>query len=169
MKLFLHETVPEMGVHQMSRLEIGEIAEKRVGGRNRYNELVKPGRVSALEWQLRARYVLRHLGDPIPLQRSPLCRCQVIERLAAARYPGGVVARGRSLNDVVLQCLEEIENELDGHNGASKIRSFIALTREGMKVTEASRILDITPEYASRSFKRTLVDLLAEKLIIKLH
>ena len=33
----------------------------------------------------------------------------------------------------------------------------------------ASRILDITPEYVSRSFKRTLVNLLAEKLVMKLH
>jgi hypothetical protein len=37
------------------------------------------------------------------------------------------------------------------------------------KKLKASRILDITPEYVSRSFKRTLVDLLAEKLIMKLH
>jgi len=38
-----------------------------------------------------------------------------------------------------------------------------------MKAVEASRILDITPEYANRKFKRTLVDLLAEKLVMKLH
>lgn len=153
----------------MSRTATRELAENCGSGRKQDNELVKRGRVSAGEWQQRSRYLLRHLGDPIPLQRSPLCRCQVIERLAVARYPGGVVARGRSLNDVVLQCLEEIEAELDGHNGAAKLKSFTALTRQGMKVIEASRILDITPEYASRSFKRTLVNLLAEKLIMKLH
>ena len=131
--------------------------------------MVKRGRTSAEEWQVRARYVLRHLSDPIALQRSPLCRLRAIERLAEDRYPGGVVSRGRSLNDVALECLEEIEDELGGHAGAAKLKSFIALTRQGMKVIEASRILDITPEYASRSFKRTLVYLVAEKLIIKLH
>jgi len=83
--------------------------------------------------------------------------------------PHGVVARGRFLNDVALECLEAIENELDGHAGAVKLKSFIALTRQGRKAIEASRILDITPEYASRKFKRTLVDLLAEKLVMKLH
>jgi len=38
-----------------------------------------------------------------------------------------------------------------------------------MKVIDASRILDITPEYVGLSFKRILVNLLAEKLIIELH
>jgi len=50
-----------------------------------------------------------------------------------------------------------------------QLRSVIALTRQGMRVVEASRILDITPVYVSRSFKRTLVSLLDEKLIIELH
>ena len=50
-----------------------------------------------------------------------------------------------------------------------QLGSTIALTRKGRKAVEASRILDITPEHASRKFKRTLVDLLAEKLVIKLH
>ncbi|MBW1677270.1 MAG: hypothetical protein JRJ79_11855 [Deltaproteobacteria bacterium] len=50
-----------------------------------------------------------------------------------------------------------------------QLGSTIALTRKGRKAVEASRILDITPEYTSRKFKRTLVDLLAEKLVIKLH
>jgi len=63
--------------------------------------------------------------------------------------PHGVVARGRFLNDVALECLEAIENELDGHAGAVKLKSFIALTRQGRKAIEASRILDITPEYPS--------------------
>jgi hypothetical protein len=153
----------------MSRPAIGEIAENCGSGRNQDNELTKRGRVSAEEWQLRARYVLRHLSDPIALQRSPLCRLQALERLAEANYPTGVVARGRSLNELALECLEEIENELHGYAGAAKLKSFIALTRQGMKAVEASRILDITPEYASRKFKRTLVDLLAEKLVMKLH
>ena len=153
----------------MSRHATGEIAENCGSGRNQYDEPVKPGRVSAEEWQQRSRYVLRHLGDPIGLQRSPLCRFRALEKLAEANYPTGVVARGRSLNDLALECLQEIENELDGHAGAVRLKSFIALTRQGKKAVEASRILDITPEYVSRSFKRTLVNLLAEKLIMKLH
>jgi len=153
----------------MSRTATRELAENCGSGRKQDNELVKRGRVSAGEWQQRSRYLLRHLGDPIALQRSPLCRLRALERLAEANYPHGVVGRGRSLNDVALQCLEEIENELDGHAGAAKLKEFTAMTRQGVKAVEASRILDITPEYVSRSFKRTLVDLLAEKLIMKLH
>ena len=118
---------------------------------------------------MRARYVLRHLDDPIDLQRSPLCRLVALERLAKARYPNGIVARGRTLRDLALECLQEIEEELDGHTGVSKLKSFITLTRQGMGVTKASRSLGITPEYGSRTFKRELVELLAEKLILKLH
>jgi hypothetical protein len=153
----------------MSRAAKGEIAENCGGGLYQYGEQVKRGRTSINEWQVRARYVLRHLGNPIALQRSPLSRLRTIEKMAQANYPHGVVARGRYLNDLARECLEEIENELDGHAGTAKLKSFTALTRQGKKSVEASRILDITPEYASRSFKRTLVILLAEKLIMKLH
>ena len=129
----------------------------------------KRGRLAIQEWQFRARYALRYLGDPIALQRSPLCRLSAIDGLANAKYPNGVVARGRVLNDLIIECLQEIESELDGHAGAARLKSFIILTRQGKGVTEASRALAVTPEYASRAFKRDLVELLAEKLLIKLH
>ncbi len=59
-------------------------------------EVSKRGRPSELEWQERARYVLRHLGDPITLQKSPLCRLVTLERMAESRYPNGIVARAGS-------------------------------------------------------------------------
>lgn len=121
------------------------------------------------EWQLRARYVLRHLDDPIGLQRSPLCRLAALEQLAKAKYPNGVVARGRALHDLAHECLQEIESELDGHAGVAKLKSFISLTRQGKGVTEASRSLSVSPEHTSRTFKRELVELLTQKLLIVLH
>jgi len=130
---------------------------------------VKRGRLAVEEWQLRARYALRHLNDPIALQRSPLCRLAALERLAKAKYPKSVVARGRALHDLLQDCLLEIENELDGHAGVAKLKSFISLTRQGSGVTEASRMLGITPEYASRALKRCLVELLTDKLLLRLH
>ena len=36
------------------------------------------------------------------------------------------------------------------------------LTRQGMKVTEASRTIGITPEYVSIALKRNLVELISE-------
>ena len=129
----------------------------------------KRGRTTTVEWQCRARYVLRHLDDPIALQRSSLCRLVVLERFAKDKYPSSVVARGRALHDLTLECLREIESELDGHAGVSKLKRFVSLMRQGMGVTKASRSLGVTPSYASRAFKRTLVELLADKLLIKLH
>lgn len=129
----------------------------------------KRGRTTTGEWQCRARYILRHLDDPIALQRSPLCRLVALGRLAKAKYPNSVVARGRALRDLALECLSEIESELDGHAGVFKLERFVSLTSQGMGVTEASRSLGVTPAYASRAFKRTLVELLADKLSIKLH
>lgn len=98
--------------------------KKRKVGQN-----LKRGRLAAEEWQLRTRYVLRHLDDPIALQRSPLCKLVALERLAKAKYPSSVVARGRALHDLALECLGEIEEELDGHAGVAKLKSFITLTR----------------------------------------
>ena len=77
----------------MSRHATGEIAENCGSGRNQDKEPTKRGQVSAKEWQVRARYVLRHLSDPIALQRSPLCCLQALEKRAEANYPHGVVAR----------------------------------------------------------------------------
>ena len=143
----------------------GATAQRR-GGAGRPS---KRGRPAAEDWHLRARYILRHLDDPIALQASPLCRLAALDRLARSRYPHSIVPDGRALHDVALGCLQEIESELEGHTGVARLRDFVRLTRGGMGVTEASRNLGITPEYASRALKRRLVELLAEKLLAKLR
>ncbi len=127
------------------------------------------GRSSRSDWSARARYVLRHLDDPIALERSPLCRLAALDRLARQRYPQGILPRGRTLRDLAALCLEEIEAELDGHAGVAKLKAFAALTRQGSGVTEASRAIGISPEYATRALKSVLVRLLGQKLQIKLR
>jgi len=129
----------------------------------------KHGRSAAEEWQVRARYILRHLDDPIELQRSPLCRLVALERLAKEKYPKSIVARGRALHDLAEECLYEIECELDGHAGVAKLKSFVELTRQGRGVTESSGMLGISREHTSRTLKRRLIKLLAEKLILKVR
>ena len=68
-----------------------------------------------------------------------------------------------------MERLQEIETELDGHPGVAKLKEFVNLTRQGMGVAKASRSIGVTPEYACRAFKRTLVEMLTEKLLIKLR
>ena len=126
------------------------------------------GRLSSTDRQVRARYVLRHLDDPIALQRSPLCRLASLDQLARGAYPHGVVARGRALNDLARECLREIETEMDGHVRVEKLKRFIALTREAKGVSQASRTIGISREYANRVLKRQLVELFAEKIQSKL-
>ncbi len=130
---------------------------------------LKRGRFSREEWHERARFVLRHLDDPITLQRSPLCRLAALENLAKTKYSSSIVPRGRALHELAMTCLQEIENELNGHAGVTKLKQFTSLTRQGKGVTEAGKMLGISPEHTSRYFKRNLVRLLAEKLILKLH
>lgn len=129
----------------------------------------KRGRLAIEEWRQRTRYILRHLSDPIALQRSPICRLLTLEKIARSKYPSGVVSRGRTLHDIAQECLQEIEAELEGHTGIHKFKTFITLTRQGNGVSAASRKLGISTEYGCRSFKKDLVNLLAEKLISKLH
>lgn len=121
------------------------------------------------EWHLRARYVLRHLDDPIALKKSPLCRLSALERLAKAKYLGSVVPRGRALHDLLQECLLEIETELDGHSGVARLKSFVYYTRHGQGLTKASRSVGVTPEHASRALKKYLIKLLTEKLLINLR
>jgi hypothetical protein len=137
--------------------------------KSRAGQKGKRGRLATKEWQARARYILRHLDDPIALQRSPLCRLVALERLAKGKYPNGVVARGRALHDLALECLREIEAELDGYSGAARFKKFVVLTRCGLGVTKASRELGISPEHATRCLKRELVELFTEKLSSKLR
>ena len=125
------------------------------------------GRLTNEEWQQRVRYVLRHLEDPIALQRSPLCKLGTLERLAEIKYPNGVVSRGRALRDLIQSCLHEIETELDGFSGINKLKLFIRHTREGEGLSEASRSVGVTPEHASRTYKKQLLDLLTQKLLFK--
>jgi hypothetical protein len=87
------------------------------------------------------------------------------EGLASITIKGHAVV----LNGLAIECLQEIEAELDGHPGIAKLKAFVTLTRQGMGVTEASRTIGVSPEYATRTFKRTLVELLTEKLLTKLR
>ena len=145
-------------------MKVGEDKQKSGVRQN-----AKRGRFSKDEWRLRARYVLRHLDDPITLQRSPLSRLVALEKLAKAKYSENTIPRGLALREVVLDSLREIESELDGCAGVAKLKAFVALTRQGVGVAKASRTLGITPEYGCRALKRTLVELLAEKLMLRLH
>jgi hypothetical protein len=92
-----------------------------------------------------------------------------VEKIAKVKYPNGIVARGRALRDLTQDCLREIEYELGDYTGTSRLKTFITLTRQGIGVTEASQLLNITPEHTSRTLKRCLVELFAEKLIFKLR
>jgi len=98
-------------------------------GKSERETCAKRGRFSRDEWQVRARYVLRHLDDPITLNRSPLCRLAALENLAKTKYSESIVPRGRALHELAMSCLQEIEEELDGHAGVAKLKAFVTLTR----------------------------------------
>ena len=129
----------------------------------------KRGRPSDITWQQRARYALRHLGDPFTLEESPLCQSVALQELAETKYPNGTAAKGRALNGLIKDCLLEIETELEGYEGVAKFRTFVKLTREGMGPGQASLQIGVSLGHGSRRFKRRLVELLAEKLQIKLR
>lgn len=129
----------------------------------------KQGRLSADEWINRTRQILRHRDDPIWLQSSPLARTALVEQIAKERYPYGVVARGRALGDLLGECLEEIAAELGNSARVTKLKEFIDSTREGKGVKESGKAIGVSPEYASRYFQYTVVKLVAEKLMLKMH
>lgn len=142
---------------------------KRIADNDKKIKPSKRGRTPSDEWQRRARRILRHLDDPLTLEWSPLCRLPSVDQIAKEKYPNSVLPHGRALHDFTKQCLEEIEGELNGHSGVAKLEQFIRLTRQGSGVKKASQVLGVTPSYASRTFKRTLVSLLAEKMMVKLR
>ena len=106
------------------------------------------------------RYILRHLDDPISLQRSPLARSAVVDQRATETYPNGLVARGRALKDLVGEWLEEIASVV----GDGQFKNFVLLTARGDGTMEASRKLGVSPSYVSRTYKKQLVQLLVERI-----
>ncbi len=118
------------------------------------------GRKDGHEWEGRVRYVLRHLDDPIMLQKSPVARLAVVEKRATETYPNGLVARGQALKELVKEWLEEVESiASDG-----PFKNFVLLTTQGDGTMEASRKLGVSPSYVSRTYKKQLVQLLVERI-----
>ncbi len=161
-RCFFFKPVQELRIYVADELQMTVI-------KNSQHQSNKRGRLAIEEWQARARYVLRHLDDPIALQRSPLCRLAALERMAKLKYPSGIVAEGRYLNELAIDCIKEIEEELGDYAGVNKLKAFITLTRQGKGVTEASRELELSHEHVCRSYERILVKLLAQKLMGTLH
>ena len=106
---------------------------------------------------------------PLPRELIGILRSPTILISVWTEYPKIYSPKGRALNDLIKECLFEIEKELEGYDGIAKFRTFVKLTREGMGSTQASRQIGVTPEYVSRNYKRTLVELLTEKLLFKLR
>jgi hypothetical protein len=134
-----------------------------------YNDYKRRGRLSTDESQERARDALRHRDDPIWLESSPIAHTALVEQMAEERYPNRVVARGRALCDLIIECLEEIELELGNSAGVARLTRFIECTRQGKGVKQAGQAIGVSPEYASRYFQHTVVELLAEKLMLKMR
>lgn len=123
------------------------------------------GRKSQSELEVTVMEALRCLGDPIALQRNSLAKWSGIVTLAERRYPSGVVARGRVLNETLFKCLAEIESELDGQPKVTRLKEFVSLIRQGLTLSETSRRMGISVEHASRHYKRALVSLLTAKVV----
>ncbi len=122
------------------------------------------GRKDHHEWEKRVRYLLRHLDDPIMLQKSPIARLAVVEKRANDYYCNQLVARGRALHDLALEWLEEIESSVAGSASLKQFHDFVVLTRKGMGTVEASRELKLSAGHVSRTYKRLLVELLVERI-----
>ena len=118
------------------------------------------GRKDRHEWEERVRYILRHLDDPIMLQKSPIARLAVVEKRATKTYPNGLVPRGQALKDLVKEWLEEVESVA----GDGPFKNFVLLTTQGEGTMEASRKLGVSPSYVSRTYKKQLVQLLVKRI-----
>ena len=122
------------------------------------------GRKNSHEWEERVRYILRHLDDPIMLQRSPVARSAVVEKRASDYYPNQLVARGRALHDLMMEWLEEVESSVEGSDRLRQFHDFVVFTRKGMGTMEASRRLGMSAGHVSRAYKKMLVQLLVERI-----
>lgn len=122
------------------------------------------GRKDRHEWDKRVRYLLRHLDDPIMLQKSPVARLAVVEKRANDCYRNQLVARGRALHDLMVEWLEEIESSVGDSASLKQFHDFVVLTRKGIGTVEASRKLKLSAGHVSRTYKRLLVELLVERI-----
>ena len=127
--------------------------------------MTRPGRKGRHEREERVRYILRHLDDPIMLQRSPVARSAVVEKRASDCCPNQLVARGRALHDLMMEWLGEVESSVEGSASLKQFHDFVVFTRKGMGTMEASRRLGMSAGHVSRTYKRLLVELLMERIM----
>ncbi|MFC1962789.1 hypothetical protein ACFLWB_02185 [Chloroflexota bacterium] len=131
-------------------------------------QVSKRGRVAKSEWEIRVADAFRRRGEPGILEDSPLSRFPAVDKLAKEKYQNRAAPFGRALQDLLWECFEEIESELDDLGGTAKWKSFARLTLKGMGVKWASEESGITSQYTSGKLKPKLMKLLTGKLMIKL-
>ncbi len=127
--------------------------------------MTRRGRKDKHEWEERVRYILRHLDDPIMLQRSPVAKSTFVEKRVKDCYANRLVAHGRALHDLMIEWLEEVESSVDGSDRLKHFHDFVVFTRNGMGTMEASRKLGLSSGHVSRTYKRMLVELLIERIM----
>ena len=110
------------------------------------------------------RYILRHLDDPIMLQRSPVAGLVMVGKRAGESYPNQLVSRGRALHDLVIEWLGEVECSVEESTSLKHFHDYVVFTRKGMGTVEASKNLRLSAEHVSRTYKKMLVQLLVERI-----
>jgi hypothetical protein len=101
-------------------------------------------------WQQRVEYALKHLGERILFNSSPLAKLAYIQRLATGKYNGHLLPRGLALHDTLITCVARVLSELKSEPGLVKACVYLKLVMSGTKCREISKELGLSREHISR-------------------
>jgi hypothetical protein len=120
----------------------------------------KPGRVPFEMMIPRVAWAVRNLDDIIALEQSPLTKLGFVEKHATDHYQNRLCPRGRALQALIKESLDEVISETAG-NGLSRLHDLLDMLRNGLNISKASReigqveviLLAAQPEYVPEMVK----------------
>lgn len=106
---------------------------------------------------------LKSIHDLSALNRNPLSRIKLIEKIAMAKYRNRILPRGLALREVLQNCIKKIITDTAGEAALIRERHYLDMSLKGMSRKSISQELHLSREHVSRYYRKSALALLANE------
>ena len=117
-------------------------------------------------WVSRVGEALRNLDDRSALNRSSLARLSYVEKLAREHHGGRILPRGLALREVLVSCVDNVVNDLDGEPSLSRECRYLTMLKNGLNTRQISGELGLSREHVSRVYRRRALELVTNEFLL---
>jgi hypothetical protein len=116
-------------------------------------------------WQDKIWHALKYIDDPSMLNQNSLARLNYVQKLAQTEFRGRSLARGLALKQVLVRCIDKIVADGKDNVGLHKVCGFLELIKKGQNLTDISKVLGVSREQVSKSYKKKAVELVTQEFV----